>query len=153
MKNSSSTIWFFSEERWNSPSSGGWRGHGGENRDSVKHHDASDWLQPLVTNVWLTTMKRKPQFLSKLYIRGKLFVHPQNNNPPQLNTVAEVRSPPPLLWEGQLGSCSCILTQRGFVHWLVGTDGQAWKAGKSCSFSNFECPWSSRSLDTRVERH
>lgn len=51
MKNSSPTIRFFSDAKWNSPNSGGWRGH----RENNKVLDLLAFLglEPVKTNVWL----------------------------------------------------------------------------------------------------
>lgn len=128
MKNSSSTIRFFFRLSWKSPSSGGCRGHGGRT-DSVQGDAASDWLQPLMTNVPLATDKRHLNFyLNSTLEKSRLCIRNKNITPPTSTLWLWSRAPPQA---GQLGSYSCILTQRGFVHWSVGNDGKAGKDGKT----------------------
>lgn len=131
MKNSSSTIRFFFSRRELEQSKQWWvEGTRRNNRDSVQDDAASDAVSD--DKCPIDYSQTQPQFPFKLYIREKAFVHPKlkHNSPPHLHTVAVVRSPP-TLQAGQLGSCSCILTQRGFVHWSVGTDEKAGKVGKT----------------------
>lgn len=91
------------------------------------------WLAAAIDDKCPTDhIQTQPQYIFKLYIREKPFVHQkQKHNPPPPPHCGCGPEHPPPRQAGQLGSYSCILTQRGFVHWAVGTDGKAGKAGKT----------------------
>lgn len=131
MKNSSSTIFFRCEleqsKRWRVE--GTWR----ENRGSVQDGAASDRPQPPMANARPATVKRNLNFcLNSTLEKSHLCIRNKDIIPPTSTLWLWSGAPPPHHHHhqaGQLGSCSCILTQRGFVHLFVGADGKAGKAG------------------------
>lgn len=118
MKNSPATIRFFSDAEWNSPISAG-----GVVCDT---EGVSERVPQLPVLVWLKPVKTAIRLDKKASVRESLYIkcesaecsqHPDSTPVwwPQSAAPTPLHHARSCFRVGHLGSCSCILTQRGFV--------------------------------------
>lgn len=139
---------FFPSLRWNSPSTGGWGGHGGGENKRLSTGMCCFPSTAATDDKCLTDyIHSQPYILFRLYIRDEPYVPVQKHPPASPHCGCGPQPPhPPTPLSRATGKLQLHTDTEGFcslVSWYWWKSWEDWDGEdqRSCSLCTFNCPW------------